>query len=328
MIWGSSADSLFINLVGLLQTFAAKDIMAKKFRPRRFGQYIISDILESQGGMATIYLAYVAEHPMRKVIIKAQKKGGEYRDLVYAETNALRQLHHPGIVQIYPILGFDKPTYIARSNHAAPWYYIMEYIPNGNLEAHRTLIKNYPIEWKLELFYQLVTVVHYMHLVGYGHCDLKPSNIMFRQPLYIDSRPEPVLIDFGSISARDQVVEKIGTPRYTPPEMFLAMQKSADLSAHNGIRADKIDIWQLGVIFFELLTGEYMFQGTSLEVETTILKHELKRIQEYAKLDNLRLDYFLQAMLNPIPHKRPRARDILEILQESMPEYQPPRVAS
>ncbi|MGB1252350.1 MAG: serine/threonine protein kinase [Candidatus Promineifilaceae bacterium] len=302
-----------------------------KIRKHQFGAYTIEGAIAQSGGMSTIYRAYVTAHPDRKVALKLPNVGGEYVDIVHTEASFLRRMHHPGIVQIYPILGFDKPTYVARTNHSTKgrWYYVMEHISGGNLEQQLTKLNRFSIEWKFELFYQITCILHYMHMAGYAHCDLKPSNIMFRRPIKASECPEPVLIDFGSVSRRDQVQEKIGTPRYTPPEMFRAMQKKNNPTAHRGIRGDKIDIWQLGIIFYELITGDSMFQGTSLEIETTVLNHVIKRIQDSPiKLANDRLDIFLKSMLHRKPNFRLNAEDIIEVIQEVIPEYRAPRVAT
>jgi len=116
----------------------------------------------------------------------------------------------------------------------------------------------YSIDWTLELFYQILIAVEFMHHNGVAHGDLKPDNIIFRQSPAANKLPQPVLIDFGSASLFDRMRQLTSSMGYSPPEVMDAVKKKIGLNEAPNIDAEKIDIWALGVILFEILAGRKM----------------------------------------------------------------------
>jgi serine/threonine protein kinase len=304
------------------------------------GPFTIERSVPKKGGMSEIYLAHMNDQPLSKMALKlnlVNDKNNDnprnvYQDLLRKEVRLLQYLRHPGVVRIFPFtLERDtKIIYSAKSSISGKemWYFVMEYLPGGNLSDNLHNISRMPTKWAVELFYQILIAVQYIHRLGYAHCDLKPENIMMRETPNPNCVPQPILIDFGC-------VEKIGsinqtpcaTPSYSPPEVLMAMQR-ADLGPSDlDIRSDKIDIWSLGAIFFSLMTGKAMFANKNRsEVTSNVIKGEIAKIQSYRPDLHSSLDTLLAAMMHKNPASRAELDDIIVAIEEKISSIRPPRV--
>lgn len=196
-----------------------------------------------RGGVSTVYLA---RHELlgREVAIKvispilAVEEGFNKRFIREGQTVA--QLKHPGIVTVYDVSVADQRPFIA-----------MEYLPGGSLKDH---IKSpLPPEEAVAFLRTIADSLGYAHSRGVFHRDVKPENILFRD------NGEAVLTDFGIAkseshdTALTSIGVVVGTPRYISPEQ--AQGDGGDARS---------DIYALGVIFHEMLTGRppYDVQGS------------------------------------------------------------------
>lgn len=304
----------------------------------KVNDYVIERLISNAGGMSKVFLACEADRPQHKVVLKVALKSQAasslqiaHQDLLRDETDILRDLRHPNIVHIYPqyLRQGKDASYTARvlSHPERPWYYAMEYIEGQTLEKEMRRISKFPLEWKVEMFYQVLTTIHFMHALGYAHCDLKPANIVFREAVDKHRVPRPVLIDFGSASPVARIKDKIATVRYASPEIVYAME-SSDPLAHRHISAAKVDIWELGVLFYEIMTGKPLFDGSEKQVKTTILRGEIKRMANRRTGISDTLDKVLARMLLPRPDKRPTTRQLIAAFEEHIYSMRPPRVAT
>ncbi len=196
------------------------------------------------GGMGRVLLAS-DEGLGRKVAIKTLGSRYLHDDLLRTrfmqEARAMARLSHPNIVRIYSL---GQPDEIP--------HFVMEYVQGVPLvEAIRTLT----LEQKIELMIKVVMAVEFLHQNRIIHRDLKPGNIL------VGSDLEPKLLDFGLAQQVGEEGNRItrageimGTPDYFSPE-----QAQADPSL--GARSD---IFSLGAIFYELLTGVVPFRSTGL----------------------------------------------------------------
>ena len=301
------------------------------------GPYTINKTLSNAGGMSQVLLAHDTERPSYKAAIKIQLAHDDnraaFQDLLQQEAEFLYQLRHPGIIRIYP-LRLDSRTIVnvARAHNypSNPWYYAMEHIgKDGNtLEYYNKEIKKMPIAWIVELFYQILTVVQYIHKSGYAHGDLKPQNIMVRRKPVSNEVPIPILIDFGSAAkVQDGIKQLSASIRYSAPEIVRALDRN-DIPPHQLVRHPrKADIWALGAIFFELLTGRPLINRKSTtDITTTILQGQLDSIRSLNEDVHPSLDTLLDKMVDKNPINRPAIKVLIQAIEERIHTVRPPRI--
>jgi hypothetical protein len=158
------------------------------------------------------------------------------------EAEAAALLNHPNIVPIYDI-----------GMHDGCLYFTMAFAAGGSLLGHKQRLHDDP-RAAIALLEQVARAVHFAHERGIVHRDLKPANIL------LDDRGTPWVSDFGLAKFLDASLEVtytgqiMGTPAYMAPEQ--ASGQTGQLGPHT-------DVWALGVILYELLTGHRPFQGTT-----------------------------------------------------------------
>ncbi len=293
-------------------------------------RYIIENIISDNGGTARIYLAHLKDDEKLRVAIKFSKTnmiGKGHEDVLLEKEAELLQRpdwRHPGIVRVYPSpLDGGRPQYSMRAVDfpGTPYYMVMEYLKGKSLGENLKIIQTYPFGWKLELFYQLLTTISFIHSKGFAHRDIKPDNIIFREPISRTATPQVVLIDFALASngeADFNFVENSYTLEYTSPERIA--KSMGLLSDRYDVQAE--DVWSLGMVFYEILTGNFLLKGTREKVRTTIIRERidptLPNEPEYHVLAS-----FIREMLNPDSKKRPTVDLVIKALESKFP---PPRV--
>jgi eukaryotic-like serine/threonine-protein kinase len=219
----------------------------------RVGRYKLLEKI-GEGGCGVVYMAEQEEPVRRRVALKIIKLGMDTRSVVArfeAERQALALMDHPNIAKVLD--GGATPT-------GRP-YFVMELVRGVRItefcdEAWLST------EARLRLFVQVCQAIQHAHQKGIIHRDLKPSNILVTVN---DGAPVPKVIDFGIAKATGQrLTDKtlftqfhafIGTPAYTSPEQ--AEMSSVDIDTRS-------DIYSLGVLLYELLTGRTPFDGDQL----------------------------------------------------------------
>jgi serine/threonine protein kinase/HAMP domain-containing protein len=213
------------------------------------GRYRV-DAKLGDGAMADVYRAYDKSID-RSVAIKVLKeelaRDAELSARFLREARAAGALNHPNIATIYDVGVVDGITYIA-----------MELVEGQTLDVALQTQGRFAYERVLELGVQLASALEYAHRAGIVHRDLKPSNIL----LTADGRTAK-LLDFGVARidseaanhelGRTQFGQLMGTPRYMSPEQ--ALGKPVD---------HRSDLFSLGVVLYELVTGKVAFPGTTL----------------------------------------------------------------
>jgi serine/threonine protein kinase len=218
-----------------------------------FGRY---HILRSvgEGGMGTVYLAEQRAPIRRSVALKVVKLGMDTVQVLARfnnERQALAMMDHPNIAQI-----FDAGT----TPKGRP-YFVMEYIEGVPITQYCDG-KRITIAHRLELFLTVCRAVQHAHQRGVIHRDLKPSNVLVMER---EGAPVPKVIDFGIAKATDQwAVENtlltqfgqmVGTPEYASPEQAEVMTGDVD---------ERSDLYSLGVLLYELLSGTVPFDAASM----------------------------------------------------------------
>src|SRR5437660_2291831 len=209
----------------------------------RLGDYEILDEI-GRGGMGVIYLAR-QRYPNRTVAVKRvldyHADSRETLRRFRREADAAASLDHPNVLPIYEV---------SKSKDGLP-FFSMKFATGGSLQHAASSLRNEPRK-SVELMAKVARAVEYAHGQGILHRDLKPANIL------LDERGEPLVSDFGLAKLVDTELELtqpgvlLGTPLYMSPEQVTG------LSARIG---PGTDVWALGVIFYELLTGRRPFVG-------------------------------------------------------------------
>jgi TolB-like protein/Tfp pilus assembly protein PilF len=254
--------------------------------PREFGDY---ELLEEvgRGGQGVVFRAW-QKSLNRTVAVKiigiGQLTTNAHLKRLRREAEAAAKLNHPGIVPVYEV-GERDGTY----------YFSMRFVEGDCLDevVSRGSIS---VQQAAELIAKVARTVHYAHEHGILHRDIKPGNIL------LDANGEPHLTDFGLARLVEQgstvtgSLEVMGTPSYMAPEQAVG---------NNAAVGSATDVYGLGAVLYELLTGHPPFAGgTTYETIRLLLDSEPRQ----PRLLNRKIDRDLSAVCLKCLEKNPRHR--------------------
>lgn len=219
----------------------------------RIGRYKLLEKI-GEGGCGVVYRAEQEEPVRRCVALKIIKLGMETKSVIArfeAERQALALMDHPNISRVFDAGATDR----------GPPYFVMELVQGVKItqfaDQHRLTTAR-----RLDLFIQVCHAIQHAHQKGIIHGDIKPSNIMVTLQ---DGVPVPKVIDFGISKATEARLAEgglltspgqvVGTPAYMSPEQ--AELRGGDIDT-------RTDIYSLGVLLYELLTGKTPFETKAL----------------------------------------------------------------
>ncbi len=211
---------------------------------RKIGKYELLKEL-GRGATSVVYKAYDPFQD-REVALKAvypealgdEEHGRRYRKLFIAEASLAGKLSHPHIVAIYDAVAEEDASYI-----------VMEYIDGTTLEPYVRVDHLLPLTRVLEIIYKCARALDYAAREGVIHRDIKPANIL------LAGEADIKISDFGAAlnAASDSTqITGVGSPAYMSPEQVREQQLTY-----------QTDIFSLGVVFYQLLTGRLPFLGTN-----------------------------------------------------------------
>jgi serine/threonine protein kinase len=263
------------------------------------GEYDIYSKL-GRGGMATVFLAMeiALNRPVAiKVISPSALSSSTIIERFWLEARTAASLSHPNVIPIYAV----------RSREGLH-FFVMKHVQGGSLDL---VLKNegpLPIPLVRTILTQVSSALAYAHRRGVIHRDIKPGNIM------LDDEGYSVVMDFGIAKVRDAAAltasgAMVGTPFYMSPEQF------------SGSEVDgRSDQYSLGVVAFELLTGQRPFKGET--IAAVLRGHLLDKVPEIRTLRRdcpTALATLVNRMLAKAPTDRFASMEMVQSLLEQMP---------
>ena len=256
-------------------------------RPKKIGKYnVLSEL--GQGATAVVFLG---EDPFndRKVAIKVAKSDagmGEeeamrFEKLFLNEASLAGKLNHPNIVGVFDAVIEGDQRYI-----------VMEYVPGGSLKKFCNDAHLLPIRQAVLVIFKMCRALDYAFQNGVIHRDIKPANIL------LSERDDIKISDFGtakiSQSEHTQIDGFLGSPAYMSPEQI-----------NEELPSVQTDIWSLGVVMYELLTGKLPFRADNA---VTMINKILN--EEPTPIEKLRPDLppRLAEIVKKAMHKDPKVR--------------------
>ncbi len=216
------------------------------------GAYKVLEVL-GEGGFGVVWLAERREPMVQRVALKIIKPGMDSKIVVARfeqERQALAVMDHPNVARVLDggVTDTGRP------------YFVMEYVKGQPITSFCDT-QRYTVRQRLELFASVCDAVQHAHMKGIIHRDIKPSNVLVAQ---IDGKPVVKVIDFGvakaithqewANTAYTMEGMVIGTPEYMSPEQIAG---ELDIDTRS-------DVYSLGVMLYELLTGELPFDTREL----------------------------------------------------------------
>ena len=212
----------------------------------RIGKYDILHLI-GEGSTSDVFLGYdpfaqrqVAIKRIFNELLRDPLRGTAYRQQLQTEAALAGRLKHPHIVEVYDVSIEDHLSYLA-----------MEYVEGGTLEAFCTPDNLLGIERLIEILFKCTRALDFAFMHGVTHRDVKPANILLVSP----DGGEIKVSDFGAALFKDAdrtMVIGLGSPAYMSPE-----QVREQALTH------QTDIYSLGIMMFQLLTGQLPFSGSN-----------------------------------------------------------------
>ena len=232
----------------------------------KLGKYQIVKLLD-RGTMGIVYLAHDPDRD-REVVLKVSiskvlrnKSSGErYWEMFFNEAKAARQLQHPNIVNIYDAGAEGDKGYI-----------VMEYVKGGKtLQPYCKSENLLPIEKVAEISFKCARALDYAHSHGVIHRDIKATNILLSEDMDVRIADFSIAHLAGGDGDNSKPTGFMGSPAYMSPEQ-----------ARQDVITSQTDLFSLGVVMYEMLTGKKPFAGKSLsELFSNIINLDAPPVRE------------------------------------------------
>ncbi len=212
----------------------------------RIGKYKVRRLLGA-GATSNVYLGYdpfaqreVAIKQLHPEMLRVTDHTTLYHHMLLNEASLAGKLLHPHIIQIHDAVIDERDAYV-----------VMEYVPGGTLEAFTHPDRLLPFERLVEIIFKCTRALDYAYLHGVTHRDIKPANILLVSPEGQDIK----ISDFGAAiftATETTQLAALGSPAYMSPEQV--REQPLD---------HRTDIYSLGVVMYQLLTGRLPFESSS-----------------------------------------------------------------
>lgn len=253
--------------------------------PCDFGEYELLEEI-ARGGMGVVYKARhrsLDRVVALKILLSGQFASQDELRRFYMEASAAAKLDHPGIVPVYEIGQFDSKHFLS-----------MKYIEGASLSHRMAELRKDPRAY-VAVLARVARAVHHAHQRGVLHRDLKPGNII------IDTTGNPLVTDLGlakPVEEESHVTKTgsiLGTPSYMAPEQASGQKEITTA----------VDIYALGAILYELLTGEPPHRGANaLETVMMVINNQIVAPRDRDSSIDRGLDLICRKCLDKDPNRR------------------------
>lgn len=240
----------------------------------------------AKGGMSVVYRAQdlrLERSVAIKILRQDFSQDPDFREHFRQEARAAANLSHPNIVTVYDF-GLDEDSV----------FIVMEYVPGTDLKSLLQQRGRFSIDESIQLMAQACAGAGYAHRAGLVHCDIKPQNLLITPDQHLK------VVDFGIARAistihPDEKMEIVwGSPQYFSPEQAAGLPPSP-----------ASDVYSLGIIFYEMLTGELPFKASSSQELARMHRQDLPRSPREI---NPKIPYPIEQILFMTLAKEPAAR--------------------
>lgn len=235
--------------------------------PEKLGKYAVLEEID-RGSMGVVYLGhdpYIDRPVALKVAfldeLNDPESGERYRKMFFNEAHTAGLLTHPNVINIYDA-GVDEDN----------CYIVMEYIEDGKtLKQHCNSDNLLPINKVVEIIFKCAKALDYAHRQGVVHRDIKPSNILFTPDQDVKIGDFSIAHIYNADTTTTQMGGMMGSPRYMSPEQLREEHVTT-----------QTDIYSLGVVMYELLTGRQAFPADSFsQLVNKVLNDEPTAMSDY-----------------------------------------------
>jgi serine/threonine-protein kinase len=263
-----------------------------------------------EGGMGTVLLAHdeSLDRDVAIKLVRASLLGGDFAPRLQSEARAMARVRHENVVTVFALGELDETPYI-----------VMEFVPGPDLRSWLDRRGTLGVDEALEVLSQLARGVQAIHDAGVVHHDLKPANVLVGPGMRM------AITDLGLaklLAEQQNTAAAGGTPGYIAPELMAGASVSSDV-------ARRADVYALGVLAYELLTGELPYEGDT--AKDTVM---LQTFTDPPLASSLRpelsteFDEPLQRAISRDPHERfASAAELLDAIElaRSRASIEPPK---
>jgi serine/threonine-protein kinase len=267
-----------------------------------------------KGGMAFVYIAKdqkLERTVAIKVLHQNFSKDQQFRERFSLEAKAAANLLHPNLVTIYDFGEDDENVFI-----------VMEFVPGTDL---KTILKDngaLEIPTSIKLMIQACSGIGYAHRAGFIHCDLKPQNMLITKDFHLKVTDFGIARALATIKPDEENEVVWGSPLYISPEQAAGRAPSP-----------ASDVYSLGVVFFEMVTGQMPFQANTVESMIKLHLDTPPRIPSSINKDIPKeVDQLILKVLSKEPTSRYRTADqfgrVLQLLSTKLENKDSPKVVT
>ena len=250
------------------------------------------------GGMADVYKAHdkLLDRPVAVKILHAQfSNDADFIDKFHREAQGAARLAHPNIVNIYDV-----------GEEAGSHYIVMEYVPGDTLKTRIQQEGHLSVEESLQIAKDIASALEQAHRNNLVHCDIKPHNILMMPDGHIK------VADFGiaravTASTMTYSGSVIGSVHYFSPEQ-----------AKGSMITPKSDIYSLGVVMYEMLTGQLPFTGeTSVGIAIKHLQEEAPTVRQADPSIPPVVEAIVSKAMGKVAEERPSATEMIRDIEQA-----------